>query len=220
MNSALTIDLIEPILIISSYSALIPLSLSIFGWKRLSFDLKILSAYLLFSIVIDLTTSYFAHRGVNNHFLLYLLTIIEFSIFSYLYFRFFAYANLRKLVIGITLLFFAFLAYYGLKEGINNYATIPRTFESIIFTVYAITFLFLVLKEDGHLIAKEESAFWINSGVLVYFAGLLLFNSLSSYILNNADLELQRKLFITPSILNILQKILFTVSIWISIMKK
>ncbi len=216
----MTIELIDLILIISSYSALIPLSLSIFGWKRLSFDLRILSAYLLTSFLFDQATNYFAQRSINNHFLLVFFSLIEFSIFSILYYRMFSQEKGKKIVAGLAGVFICFLVIYAFMEGLESYATVPRTVESIVFTLYAIVFLFLVLNFDKRNSAKDESIFWFNSAVLVYFAGSLLFNSLSSFILNNTDHELQQQLFLTPSILNIIQKVLFTISIWVNIARK
>lgn len=216
----MTVDFIKLILTTSSHSALIPLGLGIFRWKRLSYELKILSAYLLLSAIIDIISAHYAHRNINNLAIYYLFTFLEFIIFSYLYYIIYDKIRLKRLIQWIAILFSVFIIADVYIEGSQSYAAIPRTVESIIFTIYSTIYLYFVLGENENASLKNESLFWINGGVLVFFAGTLLFFSLSTFILANADLELQKKLFITPSILNIIQKILFTISIWISITRK
>ncbi len=214
------IDFILLFLAISSYSAILPIGLSIFRWKYLSFELKILSVYLFLSLITDITTFQLAVNHVNNLYLLYVFTLIEFGLFSWVYHRIFESFYLKKAVIVIAALFFLIFVVSLYQNGVSSYATAPRTVESIVFTIYAILYFNQILKGNHSFGLEKDAMFWFNGGLLVYFAGSLLFFSLSSFILEHASLEMQRKLFTTPAILNIVQKLLFTIAIWVSQRKK
>lgn len=216
----MSVDFLQLILTTSSYSAILPLGLGIFKWRSLSFELKILSAYLFLSLLTDITTLQLANNLINNLPLLYVLTMLEFALFSWVYHRIFESFHLKKAVIVIAALFFLIFVVSLYQNGVSSYATAPRTVESIVFTIYAILYFNQILKGNHSFGLEKDTMFWFNGGLLVYFAGSLLFFSLSSFILEHASLEMQRKLFTTPAILNIVQKLLFTIAIWVSQRKK
>ena len=120
----------------------------------------------------------------------------------------------------IAILFFMIVLLNLYKEGTSTYAAISRTVESAIFSIYAVIYFYRILRTSSGLRVEKDAIFWYNGGILVYFAGSLLFFSLSSFILEHASLDMQRKVFITPVILNIVQKLLFTIGIWVSQRKK
>ena len=214
------VDFIQLIITASSYSAILPLGLSIFNWKYLSFELKILSVYLLLFFLIDITALQLANNRVNNMHLLYAITVLEFTLFSWIYYKILKSAQLKKIVLVIATFFLIIVLLNLYKQGLSSYASVPRTLESIIFTVYPILYFYTMLKGGHGFVAEKDSMFWFNGGILFYFAGSLLFFSLSSYILEHARLDLQRNLFVTPAILNIVQKLLFAIAIWVSQRKK
>lgn len=214
------VDYIQLILTSSSYSAILPLGLGIFKWKYLSFELKILSAYLLLFFLIDITALQLANDRVNNMHLLYAITVLEFVLFSAIYYKILRLFHLKTVVIIIAVLFSIVIILNLYKQGLSSYASVPRTLESIIFTIYAILYFYTILKEGHGFVTEKDAMFWFNGGILFYFAGSLLFFSLSSYILEHASLDLQRNLFVTPVILNIVQKLLFAIAIWVSQPKK
>ena len=214
---------IDPILLllaVSSYSAILPLGLGVFKWKHLSFKLKILSAYLLLSLLTDIVTLQLAINSINNLSLLYVFTVLEFSLFSTIYHKIYRSLRLKRIIIIIAMFFLGLVIVNLYKEGIGSYATAPRTVESIIFTTYSIIYFYQILSGSFVFKVEKDAMFWFNGSILVYFAGLLLFFSLSSYILEHASIDMQRILFTTPAILNIVQKLLFTIAIWVSQRKK
>lgn len=214
------VDLIQLILTASSYSAILPLGLGIFNWKYLNFNLKILSVYLFLSALIDITTLQLANNLINNLPLLYVFTVLEFTLFSLIYYNIFRPLRLKKTVIAMAVLFFLVVILSLYNQGASTYASIPRTLECALFTFYAITYFYRILSTSFVARVEKDAMFWYNGGILVYFAGSLLFFSLSSFILEHASLGMQQKLFITPAILNIVQKLLFTIGIWVSQRKK
>ena len=214
------VDFILLIVAVSSYSAILPLGLSIFKWKYLSFELKILSVYLLLSFLTDITTLQLAINSINNLPLLYVLTVLEFPLISLIYYKIFRSSYLKRIIVAMAITFFFIVIFNLYNEGISNYAALPRTVESIIFTVYSIILFYKMLRSGVDFRIEKNETFWFNGSILVYFAGTLLFFSLSSYILEHASLDTQRKLFTTPAILNIVQKLLFTIAIWISQRRK
>ena len=214
------VDFILLFLAVSSYSASLPLGLGIFKWKFLSFELKILSAYLFFSLLTDIITLHLAVNSINNHHLLYVFTVLEYSLFSIIYYRIFNSRQLKTVIVVIAILFFAVVLLTLYIEGASSYPSIPRTCESVIFTIFAILYFYKILRTGSGSRVERNAIFWYNGGILVYFAGSLLFFSLSSFILEHASLDMQQKLFTTPAFLNIVQKLLFTIGIWVSQRKK
>lgn len=214
---------IDPILLllaVSSYSAILPLGLGVFKWKHLSFELKILSAYLLLSLLTDVVTLQLAINSINNLSLLYVFTVLEFLLFSTIYYKIYRSLRLKRVIIIVAIVFLGVVVFNLYEQGIASYATAPRTIESIIFTTYSIIYFYQIVRGSFAYKVEKDSMFWFNGGILVYFAGSLLFFSLSSYILEHASIDMQRNLFTTPAILNIVQKLLFTIVIWISPRKK
>ena len=216
----MNVDFIQLILTTSSYSAILPLGLSIFKWKYLTSELKILGAYLFLYSLADIAALQLANNRINNLHLVHVLTVLEFALFSGIYYKIFRSVYLKRIIVVIAILFFMVVLLNLYKEGTSTYAAISRTVESAIFSIYAVIYFYRILRTSSGLRVEKDAIFWYNGGILVYFAGSLLFFSLSSFILEHASLDMQRKVFITPVILNIVQKLLFTIGIWVSQRKK
>ena len=92
-------------------------------------------------------------------------------------------------------------------EGINDYPSISNTVLSILVTCFSLLYFHQLLTRQEFVHIEKQALFWINAGMLFYFAINIFVFMLFKRILS----EHKVSLYVINNLTNIVANILFTV---------
>ena len=149
------------------------------NYFRFSKELKVISWYVVLSVVIQFSSQYLASQKENNLYLLHIFVPASFVCLSIFYQKAFANFLNRSVLWWIMGLFVVFSTlnslYWQDLETFNSYAL---SLESVLLIIYSLSLFALLLNESVRKEKKEilSSLRWINAGILIYYtSGLLIF---------------------------------------------
>lgn len=147
-------------------------------------------------------------------FLLDIYTPVEFILFALFYKSFFdsiKKTHLHYFAIALFICIAAFDTFF-----INDLMTVNNfsdSIESIVFIIYSLSAFFFVMKKLMYKDLLNSYFFWINTAVLIYFAGNLFLFLFSNH-LQQSDHAKYMALYNIHSVTNIIYYILITIGFW------
>lgn len=198
---------------LSQASILFPVVSGLIYYRKLNRSFKLLLYFFLITILFEISASTLKLVFHNNMPGLHLYTATEFSAFSYVYYYHFSQKKLLTYWILVnTIMFFTVaLADAFFLNGIWNPNTNSRAVSSILLISYTLIYFYQFFKEDTELSSWEYPMFWINTGVLVYFALNLFYFMFNRYLISNASHTAKLSLFAHAAI-NIVANFLYAQS--------
>jgi len=199
---------------ISFYTTFVPLGAALYNYKYIGKPLKPIFLFVITAIVVEVITGILNWMGLNNFFLFHLFTIAEFSLFSLFYFNFFKrYFNSSWILIGIFI--FMCIAFFDYKvNGLESMDDFSVSIECVILVLYSLFLFYYVFQKLIFERLTEEPVFWINSSVLLYFAGNLLLFVFSNDLLKT-DIKKHLLLWgIIHSFCNMVFNLFLTIGFW------
>lgn len=194
----------------SSLSVLVPLSISFMQWRRLSFQLKIITWVLIFSLLIDGISFIFIHYSITTFLLFNILCFIQLSLFLYAFSLLYNKKWFFKLVYSLFVIFY-FINFCWIDGPFvfnsNNVAS------SLILIILSIRYLYTLLSELRELHIYRLPMLWIAYGILAYCSGTLFLLLATNYLLTSLK-ESYGTLWILNNMLNITQNMLFAIGLW------
>jgi len=199
---------------ISSWISIVPIVSGLWLWNKLSAAFRFIWLYCLLSLIVEQLLHYFAKNGINNMPFFHFFPVIEFALFV-LFFKnelkgivntkfYYLLPLLFMLITIINIIFFQSL--FELNSNTTSIESVVLVFLSL----YAFYILVKNMSLTNHLFAR---LFWVSSGILIYFSGLLLF-----FILNNFFAENIFRLYtigwIYHAFLNINLYVFLSIGLW------
>lgn len=152
------------------------------GWsawhfKRLLAEFRVLAVFVLLSAGVQAVARVLSGFGVNNLMLSHAYAVLGFVVLARFYGlllrpfipgKLFVFLSVGFVVLAITTVL--------LWEPLHTFNSIPLSVEAVVCIILALSTFVLTLNEDlnQHLRPMLGSLNWINSGILLYFAGSLL----------------------------------------------
>lgn len=170
---------------ISMISILAPAFLGVAVFNRLSSELKVLSVFVLITLVLEAVVFVAFNLGANNMAVFHTFTYVEFSCISLIYYGIFKskkYIRLMPLV--LYLLFLAFSIHSLVNwEFLDRYNSIQRAGEHILVLTYVIVFIASFSRSSNMGRLKLRPMYILSIGFLLYFSGTFLtFLNANNYI--------------------------------------
>lgn len=195
----------------SIFSSLIPFITGVIRFKHRSNDLKLLCILSILAFLLDSISQLnpsVANLSIN------LFSLLEFLSLIYIYRNSFQFSTNSKisilLVIFIYLCLFSAEILLSTKIELNSYSL---TFTSLLFIVIAVRFFYLLIRDLPTDKIQRLPMFWINTGVLIYFAGGLFLFAMRNYLIE-AFHDNQTMYWSFHNFLNIVKNLLFAVALW------
>jgi hypothetical protein len=149
----------------------------IWHFRRLLPEFRVLAVFVFLSTGVQAGAEVLARLGINNMPLSHVYAVLGFAVLAGFY-----RLLLRPFVPGKLFVFlsagFLLLAVITvlLWEPLHTFNSIPLTAQAVLVIIFALSTFVLTLNEDlnQHLRPMLRSLNWINSGILLYFAGSLL----------------------------------------------
>lgn len=153
-------------------------------------------------------------KGINNMVIFDVYTLLEFILFILFYKQFFDSVKPSSIH---YLLIILFLGVATLDTFfINDYMTINNfsaSVESIVFILYSLLAFFFIMKRLMFQNLLNNSFFWINIAILIYFAGNLFLFLFSNHLQKN-DQAQYLAVYNIHSVTNIIYYILISIGFW------
>jgi hypothetical protein len=126
--------------------------------------------FLAFTFLVELLASYAWTQ--NNNWLYNLYVLVQFSFFSFFFYRVTAHPLLRRLIgVGVGLFFGYALYEYSFRRPFDVFNLLLFTIDCFFTVVFAIFFLLYCIGENSvSRISFQIPALWITIGVVIFFS--------------------------------------------------
>lgn len=138
-------------------------------------------------------------------------TLLEYSIFTYVYWLNNKNKIFRRFVLFISALFLLFELYYVSNTTLQKLDSIPIGIETILVFIYIFLFFFDYAKRIKDTFIYYNYCFWISVGILIYLGGSFFFYILVNH-LDQKDIE---RFINLTYISELIKNIFFIISIFI-----
>lgn len=152
---------------------IIPIVIGTIKYRKLDFPLKIIYYYVLFDAIINIILYILDKNNITNLFFINLFSIIEFFVLVLVYSRILINKNILWLVKASYFIFlFVVLYTFVFYQQLNEFANHLKIFESTFLIIFASSYLYSKISNEGD-IAKDAYS-WFSIAVLMYFITTIL----------------------------------------------
>lgn len=195
---------------ISQYSVFIPIVLGMMQLSKTNTYLKYLLVLVSFSFISDFATSYNYHWR-ETMWMLY--EIVEISSLLLLFIAVIEVKSAKIMLISIlSILLVYFLVYYVYLRHLEVIFPDTRLLESFVFIILSLYYFYYLHTHTPTYDLFSFPLFWINTAVLLYFAGnLFLYAAINIFTMENVYLLY----FPIHNVLNAIKNVLFGVAFFV-----
>lgn len=197
---------------ISVISGLFPVVAALYNYRHLDSVLKLMALFCLLSIIPDfagLITTYLK-IVFNSLFLIHLFDIMAVIFFTLIYQRAFYKPVFKKMTLIFGIISFAALIFNVIFiESIWSYPSVSNTILSVFLIILSLVYFYELLSRQEFTYIEKQGMFWINSGVLFYYA-ITIFLFMLYMKINYAD---RSTYYMMQSVMNIIANLLYSVGL-------
>ena len=198
--------------IIAIFSVMLPIVFYLIFLKRNKGEgLSVIFLYGILSLLAEASFS-FLSRWIDKYYIYASFTVVEFTIFSYFFYR---YLNGKmKYVPALGGLLFYLIAFANLFfRKSDTFDSMAASLEAILLIIYCILFLYELIKDPSIMFVYYNKKFWFVIALLLYFSSTLF---LFLYAATFTKQE-HKNYWAINNLFEILKHLLFSVSL---LMKK
>ena len=148
---------------------------------------------------------------VNNNYYQGCYTLLEYSIFTYLFWYNIQSKAFRKLIIIVSFLFALYQFFYITSATFARLDSISIGIETILIFIYIFYFFFEFSKNTKAVFIYNHYGFWLAVGIMIYLGGSFFFYILINH-LNQSEVDKFGKM---TYIAEIIKNLLFAFSIFL-----
>ncbi|MCR8561475.1 hypothetical protein KXD93_27725 [Mucilaginibacter sp. BJC16-A38] len=196
---------------ISVVSGVLPVFAALYNYRHLNNVLKIAALYFLISTMFDWGEEIASNYHVTNNFpAIHAIIIISLLFYTIIYYKAFSSLLLKRMVFILSSLGFLVLIVSTIFfEGFMDYPSISNTVLSMVAIVFSLVYFYQLLTRQEFVHIEKQGLFWINAGVLLYFATNVFLFMLFAQILKDH----KEDFYMIHTVTNIIANILFTVGL-------
>ena len=199
---------------ISAFSNLLPILIFLpFFSKRKELPVWVIFFYCIYSFINDFIILYRDNNGLSFSIFLYVFTIIEYILFSFLLYFLIKNKTVKKAILLLSLCFIAFCLYNIFDKAVEAFDSVHASVESILLIAYCIIYLYEQLNQPQTTVIYSTYTFWILIGLLIYLSGTFFLYTFAM----DLPPDLRETYWVINLICNILKNVLFTISIFIHV---
>lgn len=158
----------------SAYMIMVPILIGFFRFNKLETHIKLLLYYMCVSAMVEMYGLLLVEKGTNNLFLFHISSFVEIIFLLFVYFKesetLLSKNNLYVLLLVNTFVAFGDAFIWGNVKIFNAYSL---TVGSVILIFVSIRYYYLLMKNLNVQRIERNAMFWVNTGVLIYYAGNL-----------------------------------------------
>lgn len=156
-------------------------------------------------------------RVKNNVPIVHLYTLLEFNVIALFYLVYFRGFYGRLLVPGMMLIFTVLVVLNSVfLQPLFSYNTYARSLEGVLVIALSLLGYYKLLAELPTKRLDQSPIFWINTGLLLYFAGNLFFFVLGNALLKEPNQSFSLMAWGLSTLLMVLMHLFISVGLWFS----
>jgi hypothetical protein len=199
---------------ISSLICLVPLISAFINLRYIKRYLVPLFLYVIAATITEFFVYLHVKSGTSNFYLFRAFTLIEFTLVSTVYIIFFE-KFFKPFVFYFIIFLFYLTSFFDYKlNGLSVLDDLSSSFGALIFTCYSLFLFYFILKNLVFDNLLQSPIFWINSAILLYFAGNLFLFAFSNFLQSYYHHERNILWATVHSLFNITFNILLGISFW------
>lgn len=198
---------------ISSCSVGIPFIFGIINKEKLTNSNISLLFMFVASVITEIVSVILHKNNIQNLFVFRIYTVVQFLLLSIFYVQSISSEKFKFFIKPAFTIFLIVELIDCLKSGFYSMDDAPLSVASIFLMIYSLFTFYYILQNTIYLNILNESVFWVNSAVLMYFSGCLFLFIFNSYVLNKSH-KLHYELWGINSILNITFNVLMAIGFW------
>jgi hypothetical protein len=175
-------------LIIGCITLYISIIVSFMYYRKLQPQwLRSFAWFLLFILIIQFVAySYSHYTKKSNVFIINSITAVEFLFYFFVFFKAFDKKKLKQLTLIFALIFILFFLYHiYLGSGIFINDTASYSAGSFFIIICCLVYFYSLFQSELNLNYFRIPMFWISTGLLFFFIGSSIYDSLFNYIINH-----------------------------------
>jgi len=193
-------------------SDFLPVIAALYNYRRLDSTLRLMALFCVLSIIPDLVGLITTYLNIvyNSLILIHLFDIMAAAFFTLIYQRAFYKPIFKKmtLIFGITALL-ALIFNVTFIESIWSYPSVSNTILSVLLIILSLVYFYELLSRQEFTYIEKQGMFWINSGVLFYYA-ITIFLFMLYKKMSDAD---RPNYYMMQSVMNIIANLIFSVGL-------
>lgn len=202
------------IMYLSIYSVFVPAILGLKKFKALDKRMRALLFYIIASALTDLISLSLANHGISNYPIRNVYIIITGFCISYIYYNSFDDKRVKIFILFFSIAFlFLCLSNFVIWGSFSKLDKVVVTAEATFFILLAHVYTYYLFKEMNYERLRDDSFFWINYALLIYFSGNFAFFLYFDYIIT-IDIKILYFLHSLPLLTNITYNILLSTGLW------
>lgn len=177
---------------LSQASVLLPVATGIAAYKKLPLPFKVLFYFFVASIGFEAQASILKRVYHNNMPGLHLFTLVEFLVFTTVFYHHFRKNSPLRLFTGINTIIFLVVwpADAFFINGLWHSNSLSRSYSSVSMIGYTLVYFFFLFRKDMPEYRSDHPMFWISTGALLYFGANTFYFMLANYfIIDTAPAE-------------------------------
>lgn len=177
--------------------------------------LRMIYAYLLFAVLIEIASRVLGSRGINNLPLLHFYTIIEFLLLM----RFFMLADAGRhqvKLIGWLMAVFTLYSIFNFSfiESLHRFNSYPRTLSALIIAGFCLHYFYSRIVGDPQGSWTANPLNWIVTGLLIYFGSSFFHFAFQNILYQKASLAVNYFFAYVHATLVMVMYFLFTIGFY------
>jgi hypothetical protein len=194
---------------LSTLSILIPLGASLYKYRLLTAELKVLSWLFIFASTVEVINFIQFRSGINNLWIINIYVLVEGAIYLYVIGRWFDSVKLFRLTMALFAAYFIVWACtVFVSHGFFELNNQEKTLKGILLIILSGYLLIRISMEDS-ITMTQDFRFWILSAMLIYFSLTEVIFATASFVLENQPAVHYAWAF--HSIINIISNLLFAI---------
>lgn len=202
------------LLYLSIFSVFVPTTLGIKKFKALDKRMRALFIYIVASALSDFISLFVASKGISNYSIRNIYIIITGVCITFIYYSSFDDKKIRRFILISFLCFLLlYLSNFVIWGSFTRLDKTVITVEALFFILLAHTYTYYLFKEMNFKRLTDDSFFWVNNALLIYFSGNFAIFLYFNYIVN-IGLDIYYYLSCLPLLTNITYNILLAKGLW------
>jgi len=203
------------ILDFASVSVFIPCIPAILRYRSFPKELKLISNFVMVCAVFEIVSHYLWSHKINNLPLLHLYIPVTFTML-FLFYKNILKGQIKKRIwLLIAVVFYAFSIVDSVwLQGLYTFNSYTINLLNAVMVFFSIACFYKIAKEMKVLQLERYPVFWINTGVIFYYAGSLLLFTLSNQTISFSK-AIRMHIWTVHALFVMLMYLLITVGLWI-----
>jgi len=196
--------------LVSQISSLIPLIIGLIYYKNLNKPFKRLVCFFAFSVAMEFGANILANKIGNNMPLLHFFSLVEFAMFTYMFFKYFD-INIKQYYFLVAMFLLIAILDALFFNSIYKFNSLTRTLMCVTLIIASLYFYYSNIKSYKSLNLYTQPMYWFSTAVIIYFSiNFFTFMMMSFFQTSYSDIALIGSK--VHACVNVVANIIFTVS--------